>query len=127
MKNKNKENGTAIVNDLKALIKKNRWENDFKKAITEVHEYDLPIIGGISNLEEYYKYLEGFVHWTPKETKDDPRLVYDHLVAFYFFMQRPSLRKHQSPITPHKPKKVGELTELVQVDSEMRQNLGRVP
>jgi phosphatidylserine decarboxylase len=103
-----------IVNDLKALIVKNQWENDFKEAIAEAHKLDLPIIGGITTLDEYYEYLDGFVHWTPKETKGDPRLVYDHLVAFYFFMQFPSVRKHQSPVTPHKPAPHDELTPLSQ-------------
>ncbi len=101
-----------IVKDLKALIAKNSWENDFQMAIDEAHKLDLPIIGGITNLDEYYDYLDGFIHWTPKETSSDPRLVYDHLVAFYFFMQFPSIRQYQSPITPHKPKKHDELTNL---------------
>lgn len=97
---KKEDSTTRIVKDLKELIKKNSWEKDFQDAINTAHELDLPIIGGITTLDEYYEYLDGFVHWTPKETKDDPRLVYDHLVAFYFFMQFPSVRKHQSPITP---------------------------
>ncbi len=101
-----------IVKDLEGLIITNGWEKDFQLAIDEAHKLDLPIIGGITNLKEYYEYLDDFVHWTPKETKDDPRLVYDHLVAFYFFMQFPSVRKHQSPITPHVPKKHDELTPL---------------
>jgi phosphatidylserine decarboxylase len=112
MTNKVKENHTTIVDDLKTLIEKNQWECDFEDAIAEVHAYDLPIIGGITTLDEYYDYLDGFVHWTPKEAKDDTRLVYDHLVAFYFFMQRPSVRQHQSPITPHEPTKHDDLTEL---------------
>lgn len=52
-----KEDGTMIVNDLKALIAKNHWEGDFKEAIAAVHNLDLPIIGGITNLDEYYEYM----------------------------------------------------------------------
>ena len=89
-----------IVIELERLIKENKWENDFQLAIDEAYKLDLPIIGKIKDLKEYYRYLDGFVRWTPKETKDDSRLVYDHLVAFYFFMQFPSVRKHQTPITP---------------------------
>lgn len=103
---------TQIVKDLKALIIENSWEKDFQDAINEAHELNLPIIGGITTLDEYYEYLDGFVHWTPKETKDDPRLVYDHLVAFYFFMQFPSVRRHQSPITPKSSESRAELTPL---------------
>ncbi len=102
----------TIVHELKKLIEDNSWQNDFQEAIDEAHKLDLPIIGGITTLKEYYDYIHGFLHWTPKETKDDPRLVYDHLVAFYFFMQFPSVRKHQSPITPEASKSNAELTPL---------------
>ncbi len=106
------EGHKKITNKLIALIVENEWQNDFKEAIGKACELDLPIIGGITTLDEYYDYLDGFVEWTPQVTKDDPRNVYDHLVAFYFFMQFPSVRQHQSPITPHKPKPHNELTEL---------------
>jgi len=109
---KKEDSTTRIVKDLKELIKKNSWEKDFQDAINTAHELDLPIIGGITTLDEYYEYLDGFVHWTLKETKDDPRLVYDHLVAFYFFMQFPSVRKHQSPITPKSSESRAGLTPL---------------
>ncbi|MFC1748818.1 phosphatidylserine decarboxylase [Pseudomonadota bacterium] len=114
MKNKKKCKckHSSIVIELKALIKKHHWKKDFKKAIRKAHELKLPIIGHIKSLKDYYNYLDDFIHWTPKETKGDSRLVYDHLVAFYFFMQYPSVRKHQSPITPHKPLKHNELTPL---------------
>ena len=110
-KNSAKEH-TQIVNDLNALIIKYQWQNDFEEAIAAAHKLDLPIIGGITNLEEYYDYLDGFIYWTPKESKEDSRLVYDHLVAFYFFMQFPSVRQHQSPITPEASLSDDELTPL---------------
>ena len=103
---------SKIVKKLIKLIKENNWERDFEDAIGAAYKLDLPIIGGITNLAEYYDYLDDFVHWTPRETQEDSRLVYDHLVAFYFFMQFPSVSKHQTPITPHKPKKHDELTPL---------------
>ena len=109
---KEKSKHHPIVKELITLIKKHKLEKDFEKAIREVHKLDLPIIGHIKTLNNYYDYLDDFIHWTPKETKGDSRLVYDHLVAFYFFMQYPSVSKHQSPITPHKPKKHNELTPL---------------
>lgn len=102
----------AIVSELKNLITENGWEGDFKKAIAEANQLDLPIIGGITTLDEYYQYIYDFLQWTPKETKDDPRLVYDHLVAFYFFMQFPSVRQHQTPITPQAANSDSELTPL---------------
>lgn len=92
-----------IVEELKTLIQENGWQDDFQAAIQSAHELDLPIIGWMKNLDDYYDYIRGFLHWTPKESKDDSRLVYDHLVAFYYFMQYPTVRKHQSPITPDQP------------------------
>ncbi len=103
-----------ITKDLMALIIKNDWENDFKEAIAKACELELPIIGGITTLEQYYNYLDEFVEWTPEVTDDAPRNVYDHLVAFYFFMQQPSVLQHQSPIDPDNPKSYDELTELSQ-------------
>ncbi len=103
---------TKITRKLIKLIKKHGWKNDFKKAIAANKKLNLPIIGWISSLNDYYNYLDGFIRWAPRETKKDSRLVYDHLVAFYFFMQYPSVRKHQSPITPGSPTSRKKLTPL---------------
>jgi len=62
MTNTREEDCTNIVDDLKALIIKNQWECDFEEAIAEAHKLELPIIGGITTLDEYYKYLDGFIH-----------------------------------------------------------------
>jgi phosphatidylserine decarboxylase len=105
---------SKIVSDLKELIARNQWENDFKEAVAESYKLNLPIIGDIATLDDYYDYLNNFLHWTPKETKDDSRLVYDHLVAFYFFMQFPSVRQHQTPIAPGSSEPNVELTPLSQ-------------
>lgn len=103
---------TPIVEELIALIEINNWQKDFEEAITKNKKLNLPIIGWITDLNDYYDYLDGFVYWTPKESKQDSRLVYDHLVAFYFFMQYPSVQKHQSPVDPDAMGYGGELTPL---------------
>ena len=109
---KSKSKHAPITRQLIKLIKKNNWEKDFQKAIKANRKLDLPIIGWISTLEDYYDYLDGFIKWTPKESLEDSRLVYDHLVAFYFFMQYPSVYQHQSPITPGSPTDYKDLTPL---------------
>jgi len=110
---KEKSEHAPIVYELMTRNEENDLKNDCVEAIHETHTLNLPFIGQIKTLNDYYDYLDGFIRWTPKETKGDPRLVYDHLVAFYFFMQQPSVSKHQSPITPpHKPKEHIELTPL---------------
>ena len=111
-KNKKKKKHHAITKQLIALIKKNHWEKDFKKAIRANHKLKLPIIGWIKTLEDYYDYIDGFIHWAPRETQKDSRLVYDHLVAFYFFMDFPTVRRHQSPVTPGSPISRKKLTPL---------------
>ena len=112
MKKKIEQEHTDITNELIQLIEENNWQADFEAAIAENKKLDLPIIGWISNLEDYYNYLDGFIYWTPKESKEDSRLVYDHLVAFYFFMQYPTVQQHQSPITPGSPTSREDLTPL---------------
>jgi phosphatidylserine decarboxylase precursor len=109
---KKPEKHTPITNELIALIRQNNWKNDFNKAIAANKKLDLPIIGWISSLEDYYDYLDGFIQWAPRETQADSRNVYDHLVAFYFFMQYPSVLQHQSPVTPGSPTDRKDLTPL---------------
>lgn len=112
MKNNKANEYPPIVIELKDLIEKNGWEDNFIEAIGEARSLDLPIIGGMFTLEDYYNYLEGFIKWTPKETKGDTRLVYDHLVAFYFFMEYKSVKTLQSPNIPGSPVSVDDLTAL---------------
>jgi phosphatidylserine decarboxylase precursor len=109
---KKKHKHQPITKELIKLIEDNGWQKDFKKAIKANYKLDLPIIGWIKTLEDYYNYLDRFIRWAPRETQKDSRLVYDHLVAFYFFMQFPSVQKHQSSITPGSPTSREDLTPL---------------
>lgn len=112
MKKKTPKKHAKITQELIKLIQKHKWQKDFQKAIDANYKLDLPIIGWIKTLEDYYDYIDGFIKWAPRESQADSRLVYDHLVAFYFFMQYPSVRQHQSPVTPGSPTSRKDLTPL---------------
>jgi phosphatidylserine decarboxylase precursor len=100
----------AIVEELVGLIEKNNWRDDFSEAIQMAHSYQVPNIEHIKDLDDYLEYIDELVTWAPRETRDNPRLLYDNLVEFYFFLDQPPVKKHQSPIAPGK--KAKKLTPL---------------
>ncbi len=100
----------AIVKELAALIKKHRWKSKFDKAIARAQSYEVPSIAHIRDLDDYLRYLDELVEWAPRETRADPRLVYDKIVEFYFFLDQPPVKQLQSPVEPGK--KARRLTPL---------------
>ena len=92
----------AIVEQLVDLIERNHWEHDFKEAIQKAQSYKVPSIKHIKDLHDYLKYVDDLVTWAPRVTKGDPRLVYDRLVEFYFFLDQPPVKNLQSRIEPGK-------------------------
>ena len=100
----------AIVEELVELIERHHWRDDFNEAIQMAQSYQVPSIEHIKELDDYLKYINDLVTWAPTETRGDPRLVYDKIVEFYFFLDQPPVKKHQSPIAPGK--KAEELTPL---------------
>ena len=102
----------AIVEELVALIKRHHWEDDFNEAIRMAHSKQVPSIAHITDLDDYLKYIDELVTWAPRETTADPRLVYDKIAEFYFFLDQPPVKKHQSIIAPGK--KADALTPLSQ-------------
>ncbi len=99
-----------IVKELKSLIQRYDWTNDFCEAIRKAQSYKVPQIAHIRNLNDYLEYINELVTWTPKDTKADSRLMYDKIVEFYFFLDQPALKKLQSPLHPEL--KVAELSPL---------------
>lgn len=100
----------AIVEELVELIEQHDWRDDFNEALRIAHSYQVPSIAHIKDLDDYLEYIDELVTWVPRETRADPRLVYDKIVEFYFFLDQPPVKKHQSPIAPGK--KADKLTPL---------------
>jgi phosphatidylserine decarboxylase len=103
----------AIVEKLKALIKKNKWRDDFQRAIKNAQSHDVASIKSVRNLDDYLKYINDLVTWAPRE-RGDTRYVYDKLAEFYFFLDQEPVKSLQSPIQPGKrPKKLTPLSEWI--------------
>ena len=104
----------AIVEELVELIERHHWRDDFNEAIQIAQSYQVPSIEHIKDLDDYLKYINDLVTWAPTETRGDPRLVYDNIVKFYFFLDQPPVKKHQSPIAPGKEaEKLTPLSEWI--------------
>lgn len=89
-----------IVKSLADLIVKNNWGNDFEEAIQTAHSKNISTISHIKCLQDYLNYLDELVCWAPRQTQANPRLVYTNIVECYFFLDQPSVKKHQSKIEP---------------------------
>lgn len=53
----------------------------------------------IHNVDDYIRYMDEYVHWVPTEDKTGKN-VYYHICMFYFIIDLPPVRDHQSPIDP---------------------------
>lgn len=53
----------------------------------------------IHNVDDYIKYMDEYVNWIPTENKSGTN-VYYHICIFYFIIDLPPVRDHQSPIDP---------------------------
>jgi hypothetical protein len=76
----------AIVEELVDLIDQKDWRDDFDEAVRMAHSYKVPSIANIKDLDDYLEFIDELVTWTPRETKANPRTLYDKLVEFYFFL-----------------------------------------
>ncbi|TBU47003.1 phosphatidylserine decarboxylase-domain-containing protein [Dichomitus squalens] len=93
---------TSIVQKLVAYFTKNP---DFKTAFeqsfllahaTGLKEFDT---FNIHSVDDYIRFMDEFVHWKPTEDYSGKN-VYYHICMFYFVLDLPPVRDHQSPIDP---------------------------
>lgn len=89
-----------IVEDLIHLIKKNKWEKDFEKAIKKAHSMNVPLLGKVKNLESYLVWINEFLYWVPSENVQGKN-IYNHLCAFYFIVDQEPLLSLQNKVIPH--------------------------
>lgn len=89
-----------ITRELESLIKKHKWTKDFEQAVQMAQSHNVPSITHIRSLDDYLKYVDELVNWAPRETDQNPRLLYTKLVEFYFFLDQPPVKRHQSKIKP---------------------------
>ena len=88
-----------IIEELIKMIDANKWTSQFEIAIKKAHSKNVPFLETVTNLKEYYKWLNDFLYWIPTENSTG-RIVNDHLSAFYFIADQPGILKLQNKIIP---------------------------
>ena len=90
-----------VVLELIELIKANKWEDEFNKAIGHAQKSNIPEIADIKNLDDYLAWINDLLHWVPSEDKPG-REIYNHLCKFYFIIDQPPVLGLQNRIVPHR-------------------------
>src|SRR5476651_1810414 len=86
--------------ELSALIKANKWEDDFNRATDAARKSRVPELADIRNLDDYLIWLNNLLHWVPTE-QSDGRAVGNALCKAYFILDQPPVLALQNRITPH--------------------------
>jgi len=103
----------SVVEELRVLIKRYDWKEDFNKAIKKAQSYDVPSIKNIKNLEDYFSWMDKLLHWAPSEKGDSARDVYYKIAEFYFFLDQEPVKSLQNPIKPECEKQLTPLSEWI--------------
>lgn len=90
-----------VVNKLVALIHKNDSQKQFEEAIAATKKLQIPALSSIQSLDDYLKYVDGFVSWAPK-SPGDSNMIYQKMVEFYFVLDQEPVRSLKNPIEPGK-------------------------
>ena len=106
---KNKSKFHPVVEELVKIIKKNKWEKDFEKAIKTANSKNVPLLKKVTNLEQYLDWINDFLYWIPSENHQGKN-IYDHLCAFYFIVDQEPVFSLQNRVVPHD--KMPKLTTL---------------
>lgn len=89
-----------IVESLVKLIKVNKWNDTFEKAIKKANAKNAPLLEKVRNLEEYLNWINALLYWVPSETFSGQN-VNDHLCAFYFIADQEPLLALQNKVIPN--------------------------
>ena len=93
---------TPIVKELNEYFSENpdfrvAFEESFKKARkTDLEEWTKY---NIHSIEDYFRYIDGFVHWVPREDASGKE-VYNHICLFYFVLNFSPIHDYRSRIHP---------------------------
>ena len=93
---------TPIVKELVAYFSENpqfktAFDQSFLIALAtglqQFKEYN------ICTVDDYVRYMDEYVNWVPSENLSGTN-IYNHICTFYFILDLPPVRDHQSPIDP---------------------------
>lgn len=88
-----------VTQSLINLIGANNWEHRFKTAIKTAKESGAKELAHINTIQDFYNYLDGFLHWIPSEDKTGLK-VYQELCAYHYILAQPTVIGLQSTIYP---------------------------
>ena len=91
----------AVIQELAALIKKNKWEDRFNKAIKTARSKNVPLLRSVTNIDSYLAWMNDFLYWIPSENVTG-RDVYNHICASYFIIDLDPVLSLQTKLIPHK-------------------------
>lgn len=98
-----------VVQELKALIEKNGWQDMFAEAVADARAQNVPTIADIETVDDYLAWMDGLLKWVPVEDEAGTK-IYNRICEFYFFLDQEPVRALQNEITP--ADQSPELTEL---------------
>ncbi len=88
-----------VVAKLIRLIKANKWELKFEKAIKKANSKNVPLLGNVKTFQHYVDWINDFLYWIPTENSSGNN-VNDHLNAFYFIADQESVLSLQNKVIP---------------------------
>lgn len=88
-----------VVDELVGLIDKNDWKEKFAEAIANALKWNIPSINQVTNLEEYFGWLNNNLLELPSENYEGKNM-YDRICEFYFFIDQPPVNELQNKVTP---------------------------
>ncbi|CAG8804434.1 902_t:CDS:1, partial [Dentiscutata erythropus] len=88
-----------MVQGLMNMIKRNKWESKFEKAVSDAYNSGVEEMTNIKTLPDYYNYLHYFLFWVPVENKNGT-LAHKMISIMYYVLDQKSVRSLQSPIKP---------------------------
>jgi len=89
-----------IVGDLAEMIRKNKWEDKFGKAIKIANDKNVPVIEHVKTLKQYLDWINELLYWVPTENHSGQNID-DHISAFYFIADQKPLSALQNKIIPY--------------------------
>lgn len=90
-----------VILELIGLIEKNNWQDRFEKAIKKAHSYNVPLLKDVTNLDQYYDWMNKLLYWIPSEDVTGTN-IYNHLCASYFIVDQEPVLSLQTRVVPHK-------------------------
>ncbi len=89
-----------VIMELVGLIQKNKWQDKFNKAIKLAHSKNVPLLKGVTNLEQYLDWMNALLYWIPAEDFTGKN-IYNHLCASYFIVDQEPVLSLQNKVVPH--------------------------